>query len=178
MIKDISNTSCFLYSAILGLQAVVRSQVDVWRRRAAFKQLHHSLCVSSSPTSWELNSVHAGLRLSLGLRRVQEDGAVRGEDLPGVGGGQLALGPHQAHSVSPLQGQDEAEGHGAAAGAGATAAAVAPVAPVAPVRRGGGLQPLHAAVGHGQDGLHAAALPSRQQAGDQVASVQWGGEDP
>ncbi|KAG7229008.1 hypothetical protein INR49_013241 [Caranx melampygus] len=60
------------------------------------------------------------LQLSFGLRRVQEDGAVGGEDLPGLGGGQLASGPHQTHTVSFPQGQDQAEGHGATA---ATAAA-------------------------------------------------------
>lgn len=114
----------------------------------------------------KVNSVHRcgwppGLRLSLGLRRVQEDGAVRGEDLPGVRGGQLTFGPHQAHAVALLQGQDEAEGHGAPTGAGASAAAAAAVAPLWPR---GGLQPLHAAVGHGQNGLHSVALPSRQQA--------------
>lgn len=52
MIKYIRNKSCFLYSAILGLQAVVKPQVDVLRRRGVLKQLHHSFCISSSPTSW------------------------------------------------------------------------------------------------------------------------------
>lgn len=59
----------------------------------------------------------AELRLSLGLRCVQEDGAERGQDLSGLGGGQLASGPHQTHAVSFPQGQDQTEGHRAPAAA-------------------------------------------------------------
>lgn len=111
-----------------------------------------------------------GLRLSLGLRRVQEDGAVGGEDLPGVRGGQLTFGPHQAHAVALLQRQDDGEGHGSPALTG-PATAVAPLWP----RRG--LQPLHAAVGHGQNGLNSLALLGGQHARHQVAAVHRNRED-
>lgn len=93
--------------------------------------------------------------LSFGLWCIQEDGAVGGEDLPGLGGGQLAFGPHQAHAVSFPQGQDQAEGHRAAAATVATTNA--------PILPSGALQPVDAAVGHGQDGLHSVTLPCCQQ---------------
>lgn len=79
-------------------------------------------------------------QLSLGLWCVQEDGAEGGEDLPGLGGGQLTLGPHQAHAVSFLQGQDQAEGH--------RASAATPLSGLASVLATGALQPLNTAVRH------------------------------
>lgn len=145
---------------------VVRLKVD-----SLVQQLRHSVLISSCLSVWQSEvSPPPGLRLSLGLWRIQEDGAVGGEDLPGVRGGQLTFGPHQAHAVALLQRQDEAEGHGAPAGAGATAA-------VATQWPRGGLQPLHAAVGHGQNGLHSIALLSRQHARHQVATVHRNRED-
>lgn len=77
--------------------------------------------ISSSPTIWEQTGPCCycpdELQLSFGLWCVQEDGAVGGKDLPGLGGGQLASGLHQAHAVSFPQRQDEAEGHRASAAA-------------------------------------------------------------
>lgn len=69
----------------------------------------HFFCnISCCPIIWEQTSPScccpAKLQLSVGLWRIQEDGAEGGEDLPGLCGGQLALGPHQAHSVSFPQG--------------------------------------------------------------------------
>lgn len=126
-----------------------------------------------SPTVWEQTSpccrCQAEFQLSLGLWRVEEDGAEGGEDLPGSGRGQLALGLHHPDAVALPQGQDQAEGGRARAGAlprGRTFAFA-----------GGALQPLDAAVGHGEDGLHALALLRRQQPRKQVPAVQRDGED-
>lgn len=114
------------------------------------------------------------LQLSFGLRCVQEDGAVGGEDLPGLGGGQLAAGPHQTHAVSFPQGQDEAEGHWAAA----AAVAATGWASVEDIRRPGrALQLLDAAVGHRQDGLYAVARLCSEQTWDQVSTILRHGED-
>lgn len=107
----------------------------------------------------------------MSLRRVQEDGAEGGQDLSGLGGGEAASGPHQAHAVSFPQRQDQAEGHRAAA-----AAAVAPGDGSSSGARA--LQLLDATVGYGQDGLHAVALAGGEEARDQVAAVDWHGEDP
>lgn len=167
--KKKTNISCFVYSAIFGIQTA-----PSWDRKwiLLVQHLRHSVLISSCPSVWQSEvSPPPWLRLSLGLWCVQEDGAVGGEDLPGVRGGQLTFGPHQAHAVALLQGQDDAEGHGAPAGTGAAAATVGPLWPH------GGLQPLHAAVGHGQNSLHLLALPSGQHAWHQVAAVHGNRED-
>lgn len=125
-----------------------------------------------SPTVWEQTSPcrrQAELRLSAGLWRVKEDGAEGGEDLPGSGRGQLALGLHHPHAVPLPQGQDQAEGRRArevALPRGRTFAFA-----------GGALQPLDAAVGHGKHGPHALALLRRQRARNQVTAVQRDSED-
>lgn len=149
-----------------------------WWRRCVMKQLHHSQSANAKVSWVQLPGnkpvlccgCPVELQLSLGLWCVQEDGTEGGEDLPGLGGGQLALGPHQAHAVSFPQGQDQAEGHRTSAGTAATTDS--------PVLARGALQPLDAAVGHGQDGLHSVTLPSGQQSWDQVSAIQRGSEDP
>lgn len=98
--------------------------------------------------------VHAERRLSFGLWSVEEDGAVGGEDLSGFRGGELASGPHEAHAIPSPQGQDGAEGHGASTAAASRAGRRPRRAP----------QLLDAAVGHGEDGLHAVARLCSQQA--------------
>lgn len=146
----------------------------------AKRQLRHgqrgenlSFSFSSSPTVWEQTSPcrcrWAELQLSLGLWRVQEDGAEGGEDLPGSGSGQLALCLHQPHAVSFPQRQDQAEGRWAPAWALPMGGAFA--------LPGGTLQSLDAAVGHGQDGLHPLALLCCQQPRNQVTSIQRDSED-
>lgn len=104
------------------------------------------------------------LQLSSGLGGVQEDGAVGGQDLPGLACRQLAARPQETDAVSFHEWEDQAEGHGAPAAAGP--------------RRLRAPQPLDAAVGHGQHGLQALAALRRQKARNQVAAVLWNREYP
>lgn len=113
---------------------------------------------SLSPTVWQTSPCcrhQAELQLSLDLWRVKEDDTEGGEDLPGSGRGQLALGLHHPDAVPLSKRQDQGEGRRARAGA-------------LPWRRtfafvGSALQPLDAAVGHREYGPHTLTLLRRQQ---------------
>lgn len=134
--------------------------------------------ISSSPVGCEQISLccywPAELQLSVGLWCVQEDGAVGGEDLPGLGGGQLASGPHQAHAISFPQGQDHTEGHRTS-----TAAVTTGWASIMTSHRPcWALQLLDAAVRHGQDGLYTVTLLCCQQSWNQVSAIHWNSKDP
>lgn len=103
---------------------------------------------------------------------VKQHGAEGRQDLGGGRDGELSGHRDESRSVSSAQGENQAERGGAAA--------------VTLIWRercrcsgeeARGVQPLDAAIGHGQDGLNLLAALGCQHSGHQVAAVRGNSED-